>query len=97
MLTRYTHYATATTLKNYRYAGHLKFAIFVQEYEVDFTPPFQRISMIAELERQLGVTFPPASTFASPGEYTMHSMFVSIGKTYICMMMYFGHQISGIL
>ena len=44
-----------------------KLHFFVQEYEVDFTPPFQRISMIAELEKQLGVTFPPASTIASPG------------------------------
>ncbi|CAI8029622.1 Lysine--tRNA ligase [Geodia barretti] len=35
-------------------------------FEVDFTPPFRRIPMIAELEKQLGVTFPPASTFGSP-------------------------------
>ena len=34
---------------------------------MDFTPPFRRIPMIAELEKQLGVTFPPASTFGSPG------------------------------
>ncbi|CAI7997382.1 Lysine--tRNA ligase, partial [Geodia barretti] len=33
--------------------------------EIDFTPPFRRISIIEELERQLGVNFPPPKTFAS--------------------------------
>lgn len=30
--------------------------------ELDFTPPFKRVSMIAELERQLNVKFPDPTT-----------------------------------
>ena len=37
-------------------------------WQVDFTPPFRRVSMIAELEKQLNVTFPPATEFDTPGE-----------------------------
>ena len=66
----------ALLLKELMLCRTLGIFIFVQVYEVDFTPPFRRISIITELERQLGITFPPASTFASPGEYTMHSMHV---------------------
>ena len=36
-------------------------------YEVDWTPPFRRVSMIPELEKQLNITFPPATEFATPG------------------------------
>ena len=36
-------------------------------FEVDFTPPFRRVSMIPELEKQLNVTFPPATDFHTPG------------------------------
>ena len=32
-------------------------------FEVDFTPPFRRVRMIAELEEKLNVKFPPASEF----------------------------------
>jgi lysyl-tRNA synthetase class 2 len=35
------------------------------EWEIDFTPPFKRISMIAELERVLKCKFPPAETLQS--------------------------------
>lgn len=41
----------------------------IQTVEVDFTPPFKRISMIDELEKQLGVAFPSPATFASPGKF----------------------------
>ncbi len=37
-------------------------------WEIDFTPPFKRVQMIPELEKQLGVTFPPATEFHTPGE-----------------------------
>ncbi|KAI8903842.1 hypothetical protein EDD86DRAFT_214461 [Gorgonomyces haynaldii] len=37
-----------------------------QEWEIDFTPPFRRVSMIAELERVLNVTFPSADKLQSP-------------------------------
>lgn len=30
--------------------------------EIDFTPPFKRVSMIAELEKQLKVKFPDPTT-----------------------------------
>ncbi|CAG5124790.1 unnamed protein product [Candidula unifasciata] len=32
-----------------------------QAYEVDFTPPFKRVSMIPTLEKETGVKFPPAT------------------------------------
>ena len=34
-----------------------------QAYEVDFTPPFRRISMVEELEKALGVKLPETSLF----------------------------------
>ncbi|XP_053677961.1 lysine--tRNA ligase-like [Anopheles nili] len=37
-----------------------------QEYEIDFTPPFKRISMISSLEEILKVKFPPADTLHTP-------------------------------
>ena len=39
-------------------------------WKVDFSPPFRRVSMIAELERKLDVKFPPATTFDTPGKST---------------------------
>lgn len=36
------------------------------EVEIDFTPPFKRISMIKSLEEKLNVTFPPATDFKKP-------------------------------
>lgn len=36
------------------------------EYEIDFTPPFKRISMIKSLEEELKVKFPPAIDFKKP-------------------------------
>ena len=33
-----------------------------KEYELDFTMPWKRFDMIGELEKQLGVTFPPGET-----------------------------------
>ena len=50
----------------------------MQVFEVDFTPPFRRVSMIPELEKQLGVTFPSPTTFTSPGEIP-HYHLVHIG------------------
>ena len=34
---------------------------------VDFTPPFRRLSMVADLEKALGVKFPPSVEFHKPG------------------------------
>uniref|UniRef100_A0A182T246 Lysine--tRNA ligase n=1 Tax=Anopheles maculatus TaxID=74869 RepID=A0A182T246_9DIPT len=36
------------------------------EVEIDFTPPFKRISMISSLEEILGVEFPPADLLDTP-------------------------------
>lgn len=36
-----------------------------EEVEIDFTPPFKRIAMIPELEKALGVKFPPADELSS--------------------------------
>lgn len=37
-------------------------------FNVDWTPPFKRVHMIPELEKQLDVTFPPATDFNKPGQ-----------------------------
>ena len=37
-------------------------------WQVDFTPPFRRVSMISELEKKLNVTFPIATEFDTPGK-----------------------------
>ncbi|XP_006010961.1 lysine--tRNA ligase isoform X2 [Latimeria chalumnae] len=34
-----------------------------EAYEIDFTPPFQRISMVTELEKVMGLKFPPTDQF----------------------------------
>ncbi|KAG2469778.1 SYK ligase, partial [Polypterus senegalus] len=34
-------------------------------FEIDFTPPFRRVSMVYDLEKELGVKFPPTETFDS--------------------------------
>ena len=39
-------------------------------FEVDWSPPFRRVNMIPELEKQLNVTFPPATEFDKPGQYS---------------------------
>ncbi|KAG5270678.1 hypothetical protein AALO_G00195300 [Alosa alosa] len=36
-----------------------------QAYEIDFTPPFRRVSMVYDLEKELGVKFPPPDTYDS--------------------------------
>lgn len=36
-------------------------------WEVDYTPPFRRVSMIPELEKILGVEFPPPTEFNTAG------------------------------
>ena len=35
-------------------------------WEVDFTPPFQRFSMIRDLEKECGVKLPSATTYHTP-------------------------------
>jgi len=39
------------------------------EVEIDFTPPFRRISMISSLEKELGVTFPKELESAETNEF----------------------------
>ncbi|KAG7481871.1 lysine-tRNA ligase isoform X2 [Solea senegalensis] len=36
-----------------------------QAYEIDFTPPFRRVSMTHDLEKIMGVKFPPADSYDS--------------------------------
>ncbi|XP_013882702.1 lysine--tRNA ligase [Austrofundulus limnaeus] len=36
-----------------------------QSYEIDFTPPFRRVSMTHELEKIMGVKFPPSDSYDS--------------------------------
>lgn len=37
-------------------------------YEIDFTPPFKRVSMTHDLEKEMGVKFPAADTYDSDGK-----------------------------
>ena len=46
--------------------------------EIDFTPPFKRVNMIETLEKELQVTFPPATEFET-GIYKY---------VYVCMYVY---------
>lgn len=39
-----------------------------EAYEVDFTPPFRRLSMTHDLEKIMGVKFPPTDSYNSDGE-----------------------------
>ena len=41
-------------------------------WEVDFTPPFRRVYMVQELERELSVSFPPPTEFGTPGTLIIH-------------------------
>lgn len=45
-----------------------------QAYEIDFTPPFRRISMVEELEKSLGVKLPETKLFETEGK-VMYSSF----------------------
>lgn len=54
-----------------------------QAYEIDFTPPFRRISMVEELEKALGVKLPETSLFETEGKL-LHS-FLSELK---CLVLY---------
>lgn len=38
-----------------------------QAYEIDFTPPFKRVSMTHDLEKIMGVKFPPTDSYDSDG------------------------------
>lgn len=46
-----------------------------QAYEIDFTPPFRKISMVEELEKALGVKLPETNLFETEGK-VMHSSIV---------------------
>lgn len=39
-----------------------------QAYEIDFTPPFRRVSMTHDLEKIMGVKFPPTDSYDSDGK-----------------------------
>lgn len=39
-----------------------------QAYDIDFTPPFRRISMVEELEKALGMKLPETSHFETEGK-----------------------------
>lgn len=36
-------------------------------YEIDFTPPFRRLSMTDNLEKIMGIKFPPADSYHTDG------------------------------
>lgn len=45
-----------------------------QAYEIDFTPPFRRVSMTHDLEKIMGVKFPPTDSYDTDGKnwWQMH-------------------------
>lgn len=42
-----------------------------QAYDVDFTPPFRRLSMTHDLEKMMGVKFPPTDSYNSDGKMVL--------------------------
>ena len=45
-------------------------------WEVDFTPPFRRVSMIDELEKKLNVQFPDPANLNTEGNATLHGEYI---------------------
>lgn len=45
-----------------------------QAYEIDFTPPFRKISMVEELEKALGVKLPETNLFETEGKVMQASI-----------------------
>lgn len=43
-----------------------------QTYEIDFTPPFRRLSLTHDLEKIMGVKFPPADSYNSDGKNVLN-------------------------
>ncbi len=39
-----------------------------ETWEVDFTPPFARLDMLKDLEKELNVKLPPSDQLDTPGE-----------------------------
>lgn len=39
-----------------------------QAYEIDFTPPFRKVSMVEELEKALGMKLPETNLFETEGK-----------------------------
>ena len=44
-----------------------------EEFEVDFTPPFQKFPMIPTLEKAMGVKFPSATELHTEGLFLFHT------------------------
>lgn len=51
---------------SYKINYHIKGRESSELVEIDFTPPFKRMSMIEDLEREIGVNFPSADTYEKP-------------------------------
>lgn len=51
---------------SYKINYHIKGRESNEMVEIDFTPPFRRISMIEDLEKACGVKFPSPDTFDTP-------------------------------
>lgn len=60
-----------------------------QAYEIDFTPPFRRVSMVHDLEKELGTKFPPPDTYDSDGEAALNAYIQNIlGRLLIFVIFY---------
>lgn len=44
-----------------------------EAHEIDFTPPFRRVSMTHDLEKLMGVKFPPTDSYDSDGKISIQS------------------------
>ena len=51
---------------SYKISYHPKGIESSEVVEIDFTPPFQRISMISDLEKECGVKLPSPETYDQP-------------------------------
>ncbi|CAO2610055.1 Lysine--tRNA ligase [Lemmus lemmus] len=56
-----------------------------QAFEIDFTPPFRRISMVEELEKALGVKLPETNLFETEGKI-LRSFLSELKKPYLVLL-----------
>lgn len=52
-------------------------------YEIDFTPPFKRVSLCHDLEKIMGVKFPPTDSYDSNGRSLVCSLKTSINLNWL--------------
>uniref|UniRef100_A0A7N8XGQ1 Lysine--tRNA ligase n=1 Tax=Mastacembelus armatus TaxID=205130 RepID=A0A7N8XGQ1_9TELE len=53
-----------------------------QAHEIDFTPPFRRVSMTHDLEKLMGVKFPPTDSYDSDDHHLLQLQFIAFSSLF---------------